>query len=291
MVAVMGNFDGVHRGHQALIEEARKLAGRLGRPLAAVTFEPHPRRVFNPDAPPFILTPLNAKAGLLEHYGCAEVFALPFNEELHRQTPDEFISGVLHDTLGLAGVVTGKDFQFGKGRSGSSSTLAEIAGHLGMHYEAIEPVGTEDEKFSSSQARDALREGKPRTAHDILGRDWFLDGEVTEGRKLARQLGFPTANIALGDVLRPLYGVYAVRAEVDGETFPAIANIGVRPTVDGKEERLEVHLFDWDGDLYGKTLRCHFVDFIREERPMDGLEALKAQIAKDSEEARRILGA
>jgi len=289
-VAVMGNFDGVHRGHVALIGEGQKLADRLRKPLVAVTFEPHPRRVFNADAPPFILSPLEAKAELLAAAGIEHVFALPFVPELYSQSPTDFVAGVLHKTLGLAGVATGQDFQFGKGRAGSSETLAEIASSLGMAYEAIKPVGEGEEKFSSSQARAALRDGDPKTAAHVLGYDWFLDGTVTEGRKLARTLGFPTANIALGDVLRPRYGVYAVRADVDGETLPGIANIGMRPTVDGKEERLEVHLFDWDGGLYGKTLRCRFVDFIRDEQAMSGLDALKAQIAEDCLVARKMLG-
>lgn len=289
-VAVMGNFDGVHRGHVALIREGQKLADRLGKSLSAVTFEPHPRRVFNADAPPFILTPLQAKADLLHAAGVANVFALPFGPELSSQSPDAFVTNVLHRTLALAGVVTGQDFQFGKGRAGSSETLAAIAGGLGLAYEAIPPVGEGEEKFSSSQARAALREGDPERAADVLGYDWFLEGTVTEGRKLARTLGFPTANVVLGDVLRPLYGVYAVRVELHGKLRPGIANIGVRPTVDGKEERLEVHLFDWDGELYGETLRCHFVGFVREERAMSGLDALKAQIAEDSVTARQMLG-
>lgn len=289
-VAVIGNLDGVHRGHQALIGEAKALAGRLGRPLSAVVFEPHPRRVFRPDAPPFLLSPLETKAELLERAGCEDVFALPFVEQLHTMTPEAFVQNVLHEVLGLVGIVTGKDFQFGAGRAGSSETLAEIAGNLGIHYKAIKPLGATGEKWSSSQAREALRQGRPDIAKDVLGYEWFVDGDVGEGRKLARSLGFPTANVTLGDVLRPLYGVYAVRAEVDGESHPAIANIGIRPTVDGKEERLEVHLFDWDGDLYGRKLRCHFVDFIRPERPMSGLDALREQIGKDSAEARRIFG-
>lgn len=289
-VAVMGNFDGVHLGHRALIAEGRRLAERLGRPLSAVTFEPHPRRVFRPDAPPFILTPLAAKAELLEEAGCETVFALPFVEELHRQTPEAFVEEVLKSTLGLAGVATGTDFQFGAGRSGSSATLAKIAGSLGLTYKAIEPVGDGDEKYGSSAIRDALREGRPRDAAAMLGYLWFLDGEVSEGRRLARELGFPTANLVLGDVLRPLYGVYAVEVDLDQQRLPAIANIGVRPTVDGKEERLEVHLFDWDGDLYGRTIRCRFVEFIREEKPMASLDALKAQIGEDCRKARQVLG-
>lgn len=288
-VAVMGNFDGVHRGHQSLISEGMALAARLGRPLTAVTFEPHPRRVFRPDAPPFILTPLEAKAELLQEAGAEHVFALPFVEDLHRQTPQQFVEGVLHRVLGLAGVATGQDFQFGAGRAGSSETLAEIAGALGIKYQAITPVGDGEDKFSSSSARDALREGDLETARHVLGYDWFVDGMVVEGRKLARTLGFPTANVVLGDILRPRYGVYAVRAQIDGQLVPAIANIGVRPTVDGKEERLEVHLFDWTGDLYGKAIRCHFIAFIRDEEPMAGLDALKAQIAKDCAAARELV--
>ncbi|MEM1380150.1 MAG: bifunctional riboflavin kinase/FAD synthetase [Pseudomonadota bacterium] len=290
-VAVMGNFDGVHRGHKALIAQGKKLADRLEAPFAAITFEPHPRRVFRADAPPFILTPLEVKAELLEEAGARSVFALPFVDDLFKQSPEEFVTSVLQQTLGLRGVATGQDFQFGAGRAGSSETLAKIATSLGIAYEAIVPVGDTDEKFSSSSAREALRKGDPKTAAHVLGYNWFLDGMVTEGRKLARQLGFPTANVVLGDVLRPLYGVYAVHAEVEGTQLPGIANIGVRPTVDGQEERLEVHLFDWDGDLYGKTIRCRFVDFIREERPMEGLDALKAQIAEDCGKARAILAA
>ncbi|MEM6746469.1 MAG: bifunctional riboflavin kinase/FAD synthetase [Pseudomonadota bacterium] len=288
--AVMGNFDGVHRGHQALITGAKKTADQAGKPLSAVVFEPHPRRFFRPDDAPFLLSPLQAKAELLRRFGVDTVFALPFGDELRGQTPETFVRKILHQVLGLSGVATGQDFQFGAGRSGSSETLAAIAGTLGMSYQAIAPIGDSDEKFSSSQARQALRQGDVTRAAEVLGYPWFVDGEVGEGRKLARSLGFPTANVTLGDVLRPLYGVYAVTAEVEGETYGGVANIGVRPTVDGKEERLEVHLFDFNGDLYGKAMRTSFVGFIREERAMDGLDALKAQITKDSDEARRLLG-
>jgi riboflavin kinase/FMN adenylyltransferase len=289
-VAVIGNLDGVHKGHQALLDAARGLADELNAPLAAVTFEPHPRLVFQPEAPPFILTPLGIKAELLGRFGADRVFALPFNETFYTLTPEAFVTNVLKETLGLRGVVTGSDFQFGAGRSGTSETLARIAGEIGLRYEAITPVGGGELKYSSSDARSALREGRPGDAAKVLGYSWFTEGEVCEGRKLARTLGFPTANISLGKVIRPLYGVYAIEAELDGQRFPAIANMGVRPTVDGTEERLEVHLFDWDGALYGKTLRCHFAHFIREERRMDGLDALKAQITADSTEARRFFG-
>ncbi|MEO1042283.1 MAG: bifunctional riboflavin kinase/FAD synthetase [Pseudomonadota bacterium] len=287
--AVMGNFDGVHRGHQSLIETAKTTAAALGKPLSAVVFEPHPRRFFKPDEPSFLLSPLDAKTELLARFGVEKVFALPFGEDLRAQTPEDFVRKILHQVLGLTGVATGQDFQFGAGRSGSSETLATIAGTLGMRYQAIAPIGDTKEKFSSSQARQALREGKIARATEVLGYPWFVDGTIVEGRRLARTLGFPTANVTLGDVLRPLYGVYAVRAEIDGNSYGGVANIGVRPTVDGKEERLEVHLFDFDGDLYGKNVRTSFVGFIREERAMDGLDALKAQIAKDSDSARALL--
>ncbi len=289
--AVMGNFDGVHRGHQALIAEAKAMADHEGKRLSAVVFEPHPRRFFKPDEAPFLLTPLSAKAELLERFGVETVFALPFGPDLREQSPETFVRKILHQVLGLSGVATGQDFQFGAGRSGSSETLAKTAESFGMAYHAIAPIGDSDEKFSSSQARQALREGDVARANEVLGYPWFVDGQIGEGRRLARTLGFPTANVTLGDVLRPLYGVYAVRAEVEGQTYGGVANIGVRPTVDGKEERLEVHLFDFDGDLYGTTMRTSFIGFIREERAMDGLDALKAQIAKDSDEARKLLRA
>jgi len=289
--AVMGNFDGVHRGHQTLIAEAKTIADREGKRLSAVVFEPHPRRFFKPDEAPFLLTPLNAKAALLERFGVETVFALPFGPDLREQSPETFVRKILHQVLGLSGVATGQDFQFGAGRSGSSETLAKTAEGFGMAYHAIAPIGDSDEKFSSSQARQALRAGDVARANEVLGYPWFVDGQIGEGRRLARTLGFPTANVTLGDVLRPLYGVYAVQVEVEGQTYGGVANIGVRPTVDGKEERLEVHLFDFDGDLYGKAMRTSFIGFIREERAMDGLDALKAQIAKDSDEARKLLRA
>lgn len=289
--AVMGNFDGVHRGHQTLIAEAKTIADREGKRLSAVVFEPHPRRFFKPDEAPFLLTPLNAKAALLERFGVETVFALPFGPDLREQSPETFVRKILHQVLGLSGVATGQDFQFGAGRSGSSETLAKTAEGFGMAYHAIAPIGDSDEKFSSSQARQALRAGDVARANEVLGYPWFVDGQIGEGRRLARTLGFPTANVTLGDVLRPLYGVYAVQVDVEGQAYGGVANIGVRPTVDGKEERLEVHLFDFDGDLYGKAMRTSFIGFIREERAMDGLDALKAQIAKDSEEARKLLRA
>jgi riboflavin kinase/FMN adenylyltransferase len=288
-VAVLGNLDGVHRGHQVLVAEAKTLADRIGAPLAAVTFEPHPRRVFQPEAPPFLLTPLEAKAELLEAAGVETVFALPFGPELSSQSPEAFVGETLAGTLGLEGIVTGADFQFGKGRAGNAETLAVLAGEIGLSYLSVAPVGTGELKWSSSQAREALRQGEPEVAAEVLGRPHFIDGEVSEGRKLARTLGFPTANVILGDEIRPRYGVYAVEAEVDGHRHGGVANIGVRPTVDGKEERLEVHLFGFSGDLYGRTLRTRFLSFIREERPMGGIDALKEQIARDSAAAEAFL--
>lgn len=286
-IAVMGNMDGVHRGHQMLVQRTVDLAREAGAPSAAIVFEPHPRRVFQPDGPPFQLTDLTTKQALLGDLGIKTVFALPFIEALYKQTPAQFVTENLHQRLGLSGIVTGTDFQFGKGRSGNAEALAELAASVGMTAHAIEPlVADGDEKLSSSAVRAALREGHVEAANHILGRPWAIRGPVTEGRKLARTLDFPTANIPLGDYLRPRFGVYIISATVNGETFAGVANIGVRPTVDGTHEVLEAHLFDFDRDIYGAQADIQLHHFLREEQKFDGLPALKAQIAEDAEAAR-----
>ncbi len=287
-VAVIGNLDGVHIGHQALIREAVELAG--DKTAAAITFVPHPRQVFRPDDPPFLLTDEETKADLLGALGIKIVFALPFIEALYKQTPEEFVRLTLGQRLGVSGIITGKDFQFGAGRAGNADSLKELAEDLGITARAITPViGPSTEKYSSSSVRAALRGGDPVTAATLLGRPWSIRGEVIEGRKLARQLEFPTANIPLGDYVRPQFGVYAVEVTTADGNHHGVANIGVRPTVDGQTEMLEVHVFDFEGDLYGQKLDVALIAFLREERKFDGIDQLKEQIARDSERARTIL--
>ena len=288
-VAVLGNLDGVHRGHRVLIDAASALAEREGAPLAAVTFEPHPRRAFDPDAPPFLLTTLEQKADLLAEAGCAHVFALPFGPPLAGLSPDAFVWDVLADTLGLRGVVVGNDFRFGAKRAGDAPGLIALAGAVGMTAEAVSVAGGA-QKWSSTTARQALRDGDPQAAASVLGRPFAVRGTVIEGRRLARTMDFPTANLDLGPYVRPAYGVYAVTARLPGgQSAGGVANIGVRPTVDGETERLEAHLFDWSGDLYGAEVEVALQAFIRPERPFDGIDALRAQIASDADAARAIL--
>ena len=289
-VAVLGNLDGVHKGHQALIAEAGRLARALGAPLSAVTFEPHPRRVFDPDAAPFLLTMLGQKADILRGLGCGSVLALPFTRELSGLSPEAFVADVLGGVLGLRGVVVGDDFRFGAKRAGDADALASLGAASGIEVRALGVEGAGEgegaEKFSSTTARQALREGRPRDAAAVMGRPFAVAGTVLEGRRLARQLDFPTANVALGDLVRPAYGVYAVEADAAGATHPGIANLGVRPTVDGETELLEAHLFGFDGDLYGREVTVRLLDFLRPERRFDGVDALRSQIARDVEAAR-----
>ncbi|MFS2318633.1 bifunctional riboflavin kinase/FAD synthetase [Maricaulis sp. D1M11] len=290
-VAALGNFDGVHGGHRAVIECAAELAGRLAAPLAVALFAPHPRRFFAPDTPPFRLMSDARSWKALERLGVETVFRLPFDAEMAARTPQAFVNDVLHDGLGLKGVLTGTDFRFGAGRAGSTVELESLASDVRIHTQFVALQGNGADKISSTRIRRAIHDGDMPAAAELLGQAWTIDGEVITGDQRGRTIGFPTANIDMGDFIRPAYGVYAVRVTLPGEarSLPAVANIGKRPTVDGLTERLEVHLFDFDGDLYGQTLGVSFCHHIRPERKFDGLEALKAQIAADSEMARQLL--
>lgn len=284
-VAAMGNMDGVHLGHQALLAAAKAQAGPA--PLAAIVFDPHPRAVFQPDAPPFLLTDLETKAALMGVQGVQTLFVLPFVPDLYQQSPAQFVSTTLKQRLGLVGIVTGQDFQFGAGRAGDAGALKALAEREGMQAHAITPVDAPSGiKYSSSTIRQALRDGDPALAAAHLGRPWTVRGTVVEGRRLARTLDFPTANLSLGDYLHPQYGVYVISAQIDGQTRKGVANIGIRPTVDGTAPMVEAHFFDLDQDLYGQSLEVALHHFLRAEQKFDGLDALKAQISKDAAAAR-----
>ena len=292
-VVALGNFDGVHAGHQAVIAQAGALAQRLDAPLGVALFDPHPRRFFKPDAEPFRLMAPARRDAVLGAIGVDRVHELAFNKAMASMTPEAFVEDVLHAGLGVKGVVTGADFRFGAKRAGGFEDLQRLGAARGIAVEAARLVESgQGGKLSSSSLRDLIASGDVAAAARIMGRPWTLDGVVEQGDQRGRTIGFPTANVALGDFLRPARGVYAVRVGIDGEgeTRPGVANYGVRPTVDGLAEKLEVHLFDFDGDLYGKTLGVAFIDFIRPEQKFDGLEALKAQIAADAETARGVLG-
>lgn len=296
-VVALGNFDGVHRGHQAVIGEAARIAGELGAPRAVLTFEPHPREVFRPDQPPFRLTPFRIKVRVLEAIGVDYLFVLHFDAGFAAKSAEAFVIEVLGEGLEAAHVVVGYDFVFGHGRRGNAALLRDLAGPRGVGVTSVEPAVSETgEVFSSTRIRELLRTGKPREASVLLGRPWEIEGRIEHGHARGRLLGFPTANLPLGDYLQPALGVYAVKAGIDegqGTVWrDGVVNIGRRPTIGGDERVLvEVHLFDFDGDLYGRHLRVALIEYLRGEKKFDGLESLKAQIAADCERARALLAA
>lgn len=290
----IGNFDGVHRGHEAVIGAAAEAARGLGAPLAVVTFEPHPRRFFRPEEPPFQLTPLRSKARRFESLGVDTLLALRFDAAMARVAPEAFIDKVLAQGLAARHLTIGYDFVFGHNRQGNVETLARWANGAGVGFEVVEPVaGWGETVYSSTNIRACLRDGKPGAAAAQLGRCWEIEGRVREGDKRGRLLGFPTANLALAETVRPALGVYAVWAgvEQDGGTVwhPGCANLGIRPTVGGTVVGLETHIFDFDRDIYGRLLRVALVEYIRPERKFDGLDRLRDQIGRDGHAARELL--
>ncbi len=285
----LGNFDGVHRGHQALLDRTVEQAKPLNAPVVALTFEPHPRRFFVPDTGPFRLTLLPAKLRLLEQHGVQAVLAQSFDETFAALSADAFIDDVLLKGMGACHVVCGYDFTFGARRTGNVEMLRENGRRKGFGVTVLDPVTHEGEIYSSTRIREALRAGWVSEASDLLGHSWEIEGMVELGDQRGRTIGFPTANVALGEHLRPRFGVYAVRVLVEGQWRPAVANLGRRPTFGKLKENFEVHLFDFTGDLYGKVLRVALIEFIRPEMKFGGLDQLKSQIAADGEAARRLL--
>jgi len=285
----LGNFDGVHRGHQVLIAHAAEQARALAAPLVVLTFEPHPRRFFVPDTGPFRLTLPPAKVRLLAQYGVQAVLAQRFDPAFAAISAQAFVDSVLLQGLGARHVVCGYDFTFGARRSGNVEQLREMAAERALGVTVLDPVMREGEIYSSTRIREALRAGWPSEASELLGHHWEIEGAVEQGDQRGRTIGFPTANVALGEHLRPRFGVYAVRALVDGTWRDGVANLGKRPTVGKLQENFEVHLFDFTGDLYSQVLRVQLIDFIRPEMKFSGLDALKAQIAADGQAARAIL--
>jgi riboflavin kinase/FMN adenylyltransferase len=292
----IGNFDGVHRGHQAVIAEAERIARSQGAPHLVVTFEPHPRAVFRPDDPPFRLTPRRATLQLFGTLGVDATVVFRFDRRFAAITADAFVDDVLVAGLAVRHVVIGRDFCFGQGRAGTADFLrdraARRAGQAGFGVTAVPPeLDPAGQPYSSSRARERLAAGDPAGAAAILGRPFAIGGHVRHGDHRGRLLGFPTANLALGDHMRPRAGVYAVRARTGaGGALAGVANLGERPTVAGRDVRLEAHLFDFAGDLYGQWLEVALVSFIRPETKFPDLDALKRQIAADATEARARLG-
>jgi riboflavin kinase/FMN adenylyltransferase len=293
LVLAIGNFDGVHRGHQAVIAHAQKEADKLGVPSGVLTFEPHSREFFAPDAPPFRLSTLETKAAHLKWLGVDVMVALEFNLAFSQKSAEEFVRDVLVDGYKAVHVVVGYDFIFGHKRQGTTVVLADLARKHGFGLTVVEPVGEETVIFSSTAIRELLTKGDPGKAASLLGHWWEVEGEVIEGDKRGRTIGFPTANIPLVGYHYPKMGVYAVRVGLHKGThvewIDGVANFGQRPTFDKKDVLLEVHLLDFSGDLYGKSIRVAFVDFIRPEMKFAGIDQLEKQITLDVETARELL--
>jgi riboflavin kinase/FMN adenylyltransferase len=292
-IAAIGNFDGVHKGHRRLLAKTVDFARARRAAPAAVVFDPHPRRFFRPDDPPFLLTTPSRRNRLLQEAGAEEVFPLVFDAGLAALTPEAFVADVLKARLRLGGVVTGTEFRFGKERAGDAAALKALCAAVGLLVLLVEPKAERHDglKIGSSEIRDAIANGAVKEAALMLGRRWSVEGVVAEGQRLGRTLGFPTANLVLGELIEPRRGVYAVEVFARGGRHGGVANFGRRPTVGADTLLLETHLFDFDGDLYGERIEVAFVDFIRDERKFDGLASLQAQIAADARAARRILKA
>jgi len=294
-VVAIGNFDGVHRGHRALIAEAKVQAETRKSPLAVLTFEPHPQEFFRPSPESFRLTPLRTKARLLADLGVDLLFALTFDGEMAKRTPQDFVLNVLVDGLGLSGVVVGHDFEFGQKRAGNLATLAYMGEMEGFSVTAFDTVtASGDEKISSTLIRQMLKQARPEEAARLLGHPWTVEARVEHGDARGRKMGFPTANMHLGHCLAPAYGVYAVRVDIlEGDRAVArhdgVANFGIRPMYQVNVPLMETHLFDFDGDLYGKKIQVEFVQKLRDEEKFESLDAMVRQIDRDAAAARQIL--
>lgn len=289
-ILALGNFDGFHLGHQAVVSRAVSRAFHERRPVIVATFDPHPVRFFKPDVPPFRLTTLDQRETLFAHAGADAMLVFEFGAELASMDAVEFVAKVLSDRIGAAGVITGDDFSFGKGRTGDAALLAKVGAEHGIAAEAVLQVVLDGERISSGRIREALVAGDTGTATRMLSRDYAIEGVVERGDARGRELGYPTANLRLGDYQRPKYGIYAVRLTLEDKSeHPGVASLGVRPTFEPAKELLEAHLFDFDGDLYGQKIEIALHAYIREEKRFDGIEPLIAQMREDEAEARHLL--
>ena len=282
------------RGHQAVITAAKTIANDLSAPLGIGIFRPHPFRFFKPETPPFRLMSAQVRASVLPDLGVDILYEIPFDTALRDMDDIRFVETVLHQGLGIRHVVVGEDFCFGKNRCGNAESLTRLCAERGIGVTALPPISLHrlHGKYGSTEIRNALREGDVFQAAHMLSRPWIVDGVVSKGAQRGRTIGFPTANIEFGDFIRPKFGVYCVELKLPGEDMwrPGVANTGKRPTVGGEQSRLEVHIFDFDQDIYGQHVQVAFRTFIREEKKFDDFNALKDQIAKDADGARAIFG-
>jgi len=288
----LGNFDGVHLGHQQVIAGAAAAAKAIGAPLAVITFDPHPRRLFQPAEPAFRLMTTDQQARALDALGVDLLYVLAFDFEMANFSDRAFVEQVLHEGLGVRHVAVGFDISFGKGRTGSPEAMKAYGAELGFTVSVAEAVGEGAEKYSSTGVREALRDGRPETAAAILGRPFAIEGVVRRGQQLGRTLGFPTANVFMVDYVVPKLGVYATRTRLpDGRVYAGVANIGNNPTTGEVETRLEVWLFDFDEDLYGQVIETELIAFLRPEEKFASIDEMVVQIRRDETAARGILQA
>ena len=292
-VLALGNFDGFHLGHQAVVREAVEWAWEEGRPAIVATFDPHPVRHFAPHVPPFRLTSLDQREERFAAAGADAMLVFHFDEVLAGTTAEDFVVKLLGQHIGACGVVTGEDFTFGKGRSGNVSVLRECGAQAGIAARAVGPVMDGGRPVSSSRIRDALKAGDCAEAARLLTRPFAIRGPVIHGDKRGREIGYPTANMDLGPYLRPRFGIYAVTGRVlaTGEELKGASSLGVRPMFDPPQELLEPYFFDFDGDLYGQEIEVALVRFLRPEAKFASLEALQQQMAEDCDAARKLLSA
>ena len=289
-VVALGNFDGFHLGHQAVVSRAISLGFHERRPVVVATFDPHPVQFFKPDVPPFRLTSLDQRERLFAHAGADGMLVFNFDKALATTSAEDFVSDILGKWLGVSAVVTGTDFTFGRGKKGNAETMRELGAAHGIKAETVDPVIIDGEAVSSSRVRQALAAGDTATATHLLTRDFAIEGIVQQGDQRGRELGYPTANLELGDYQRARYGIYAVRVTLDdGTEHPGVASLGIRPTFEPARELLEAHLFNFDGDLYGSRIEVALHGFIREEKKFDDVEALVAHMREDEASARRML--
>jgi len=291
-IVALGNFDGFHLGHQAVVGRAIAVARAAGKPAIVATFDPHPVQLFRPDVAPFRLSTLDQRERLFGAAGADAMLVFRFDAALAALTAEEFIVRCLVAAAQIGGVVTGEDFTFGKAKGGNVTLLAAMGRQHGFSVETVGPVSLDGRTISSSRIRDMLVNGQPREAARLLTRPWAIEGVVTHGAKLGRTIGFPTANIDLDGYLRPAYGIYAVRGHLpDGRVYDGAANLGIRPSFEPPKELLEPFFFDFSGDLYGQRIEVELIDYLRPEAKFDSLEALTAQMGADCALARALLQA
>ena len=288
-VVAIGNFDGVHRGHKAVIGAALARARALRRPAAALTFAPHPRLFFRPQEPLFLLSSERDKLRLLAATGLDGAIVMRFDKALATTSAQDFVEHILVGRMGIAGAAIGFDFHFGQNRAGSPQYLAEQGARLGFTVDVVPPLEDEGRPVSSGAVRGALAEGRVVEAAELIGAPWFVSGEVIHGEKRGRTLGFPTANLRLDPACGLKHGIYAVRARVGGQLVDGVASFGRRPMFDDGAPLLETFLFDFAGDLYGQTIEIAFIAWLRAEQKFESIEALTAQMATDSAQARAAL--